>query len=359
MRLATGAVISTLVLTLSLDAHAQAVRSGFDSSTLAANDDGSTGLVSLGFTVDFFGLEFDDAYVNNNGNITFDSTLFTYTPFDLTSTGRQIIAPFFADVDTRTDSNPVQYGTGTVDGRDAWGVTWDEVNCYSANTNRPDTVRNTFQVVLIERSDTGPGNFDIEFNYDQIVWESGQASGSNANCTGGSSARVGYSNGSGDAGTFYELPGSGTNGAFLDSNTTTGLIHNRLNSDTDGRYIFFAREGEIIAGDPPVCDAGTAYTFECDGATTTGTLDGTGSSDPEGTTLTYAWATDCPAGTFSDDAAGVTDLTVDSDPSEYSCDATLLVTDEDDMASECVATIDVVDTTAPTIDTPADVVVTT
>jgi hypothetical protein len=73
---------------------------GFTTNTLPANDDESTGEITLPFTVNFFGLNFSSLWVNNNGNVTFDGALSTYTPFDLTSTGTQIIAPFFADVDT-------------------------------------------------------------------------------------------------------------------------------------------------------------------------------------------------------------------------------------------------------------------
>jgi len=42
---------------------------------LPANDDDSTDLVGLGFTVNYFGLSFTDLYVNNNGNVTFDDPL--------------------------------------------------------------------------------------------------------------------------------------------------------------------------------------------------------------------------------------------------------------------------------------------
>src|SRR5205823_147329 len=85
---------------------------GFNQNTLAANDDGSTGLVPLGFNADFFGTTYTSAYVNNNGNITFNQPLFAFTPFSLLTTATPIIAPFFADVDTRS-GNPVTYGTGT------------------------------------------------------------------------------------------------------------------------------------------------------------------------------------------------------------------------------------------------------
>ena len=215
-----------------------AVRPGFDSSLLPANDDGSTGLVALGFSVNFFGTDLDQLFVNNNGNVTLDAALSSFTPFDLTTTGRQIIAPFFSDVDTRV-GNVVTYGSGTVEGLSAFGVTWPGVGCYSTNIS----VLNFFQVVLIERSDIAPGDFDIEFNYDSIQWETGQASGGDDVCQGGSAARAGFSNGTGEPGSFFELPGSGIPGAFLDSNTLSGLVHHSLNSNEQGRYVFPVRNG--------------------------------------------------------------------------------------------------------------------
>ena len=43
----------------------------------------------------------------------------TFTPFDLSTAGRVIIAAFFADVDTRV-GNTATYGSGAVDGHSAW-----------------------------------------------------------------------------------------------------------------------------------------------------------------------------------------------------------------------------------------------
>ena len=60
--------------------------------------------------------------------------------------------------------------------------------------------------MLIDRSDVAAGDFDIEFNYDRIQWETGDASGGDA-CQGGEPARVGFSNGSGAPGAFFELAG--------------------------------------------------------------------------------------------------------------------------------------------------------
>jgi nidogen-like len=216
-----------------------AVRPGFNASGLPGNDDGSTGLLPIGFSINFFGNTFSSLYLNNNGNLTFDAPMGTYTPFNIITTGRVIIAPFFADVDTR--AGPItQYGTGNVNGRPAWGATWPGVGCFSVNTS----VLNNFQVVLIDRSDVTAGDFDIEFNYNQIQWETGQASGGNTLCQGGSAVRVGYSNGTTTA---FELPGSGVSGYFLDS-SATALIRNSRNTLQQGRYVFPVRNGAAPVG---------------------------------------------------------------------------------------------------------------
>ncbi|MCA8995413.1 MAG: right-handed parallel beta-helix repeat-containing protein [Planctomycetaceae bacterium] len=230
-----------------LDDSLPVIRPGFDLNTLASNDDGSTGAVPLGFTANFFGQIFQTAFVNNNGNITFDSPLATFTPFGLLNTTRSIIAPFFADVDTRdvggTMTADVTYGTSMVNGQTAFGVNWVDVRHFDVNGNNQGLPTNSFQLVLIDRSDVNPGDFDIEFNYEQVLWESGEASGSDAFGLGGSSATVGYSNG---ITTAFELPGSAVNGAFLDGGpAATSLIQNSLNSMNNGRYVFFARDGDI------------------------------------------------------------------------------------------------------------------
>jgi hypothetical protein len=243
-------VLTVLAPTASGATEAIRTNSEFNTTALPANDDGSTGLVDIGFPVDFFGTTRTQLYVNNNGNVTFDSALAAYTPFNLLTTNRQIIAPFFADVDTRgVGSGLTRYGQGTVDGRPAFGVNWIDVGYYSQKVNK----RNSFQLVLIDRSDTGPGNFDIEFNYSKIEWETGDAfSSGGTNGLGGNSARAGWSNGSTAA---QELSGSAVNRAFLDANLTTGLIHNSLNSNVLGRYVFNVREGipEPVDQTPPSC----------------------------------------------------------------------------------------------------------
>ncbi len=238
---ATKSIAFVGLLAASSVVNALAIRSGFDSTTAPTNDDGSVNNVTAGFDLNFFGTTYDNFSLNTNGNITFDNSLSTFTPFDLQATSRVIIAPFFADVDTRVAS-PITYGTGSVDGRDAFGINWVDVGFF----NRNATPTNSFQLVLVDRSDTGAANFDFEFNFDNVEWETGEASNGNSQGLGGSSARVGYSNGTS---TNFELAGSAINGALLNGGPNA-LISNSLNSSELGRYRFTVRNGVVVV--PPV-----------------------------------------------------------------------------------------------------------
>ena len=161
------------------------------SNTLAPNDDGSTGLVDIGFAINFFGSDYSQLYVNNNGNVTFSGPLGTFTPEPIVGTGTPIIAPFWADVDTRASgSAPVTYGQTTFEGHAAFCVEWSGVGYYGIQ----DDLLNDFDLLLVDRSDVAAGDFDMIFTYRQIEWETGDASGG-VGGFGGTSARAGYSNG--------------------------------------------------------------------------------------------------------------------------------------------------------------------
>jgi hypothetical protein len=240
--------IATLALVVGLNsrpAHANpgAVESlaGCTTNQLAANDDSYTAdPVPLGFTINYFGTQYDSLYVNNNGNVTFDQPLATFTPDPILQSSVKIIAPFWADVDTRAPgSSVVTYGQTQYGGRMAFCVNWVNVGYYSTH----DDKLNSFQLLLVDRSDTGAGDFDMIMNYDHVLWETGDVSGG-VNGFGGTSARMGYSNGSSVS---FEYPGSAVPGSFLDS-SPTGLANNSRNSLINGRFIFEVRNGAPPAG---------------------------------------------------------------------------------------------------------------
>jgi len=247
MRFTTATAAAALAIGLALQpAQAGTIVAGFDANTVPRNDDGSTGLVTIGFDFNFFNTTYTQLYVNNNGNVTFDSPLVTYTPFPLLNTSRVIIAPFFADVDTRGTANgsqPVTYGTGTFAGQAAFGVNYVDVGYFASET----VPLNSFQLLIVDRSDIGTGDADIYFNYGQILWETGAASGGGPGGLGGSSARAGYSNGD-DA--SFELAGSAVNGAFLDGGPNSLVAGSNIGEP--GRFVFQVRNGEVVEPPPPV-----------------------------------------------------------------------------------------------------------
>lgn len=249
-----------------------AMRPGFDDVEFGRNDDftypdcdevrADPQKVPFGFSVHFFGTTFTECYVNNNGNITFDETLDKFTPFDLGALKRVMIAPFWADVDTRlSNEGPPHSGLtrfsatpGSANGRPAFGVTWRGVGYFGYGGAHVDK-RNDFQMLLIDRSDLQTGDFDIEFNYNQIQWETGDASGGSSGL-GGDPARVGWANGSGR---FMQYKGSDESLAFLDHkpgetgpNFADGLKYQMWNSDVPGRIVIPVRNG--IPGGAPGYD---------------------------------------------------------------------------------------------------------
>ena len=146
-----------------------------------------------------------------------------------------IIAPFWADVDTRL-GEVTRYGTTSYEGHPAFCVEWDGVGYYAEHTDK----LNKFELILVDRSDRAAGDFDIVFNYDQIQWETGDASGGHEG-VGGTAPRVGFGLAGGGS---EELSGSGTNGAFLD-NGPAALVATTENSTTAGRHVF-----PVVAGQP-------------------------------------------------------------------------------------------------------------
>jgi len=243
---ALGSISLAIALAASLaaPAHAGAIHdAGLFTNILAANDDGSTGLVNLGFTANINSASFTQTYVNNNGNITFLNPLGSFTPGAISSGAfGPIIAAFFADVDTRAaGSDPVRYGSNMLGGRNVFGVNYINVGVYLAQP-----IFNSFQMILTERVDVAAGDFDIQFNYDRIVWEAGTASGAPAGGLGGTPALAGYWT---SATSRATLTGSLVNGALIDGGPNA-LISHSLNSNVLGQYNFQVRGGRVVTDVP-------------------------------------------------------------------------------------------------------------
>ncbi|GGW41282.1 hypothetical protein GCM10011452_32050 [Gemmobacter lanyuensis] len=192
----------------------------FGTNVLPRNDDGYsypaidiTSIFEDGITIGE--QTFTSLYLNNNGNITFGNGLSSYTPGVIGgSTGLNIIAPFWADVDTRNDVPNVNDGVfwDFKDVRDSIVFTWNRVGYFSNHIDRLDT----FQLELRDR---GAGNIEIIFRYSAINWTTGDASGGTGGL-GGTVARAGFSLG----GLYFELPSSGSQAAMLNLEGSSGNL---------------------------------------------------------------------------------------------------------------------------------------
>jgi hypothetical protein len=168
------------------------------------NDDGFSGPINLGYTLtNFFGNNYTQFFVNNNGNITFNSGLATFTPQGPQGATQPVIAPFFADVDTRGLASGVVYLNQNIPNQTI--VTWDHVGYFGSH----DDKLNTFQLVLRGPNFLIPaGEGQIGFFWNTMQWETGDASGGSGGF-GGTPAAVGFGDGQNNG---FVLEGSTQNG---------------------------------------------------------------------------------------------------------------------------------------------------
>ena len=129
--------------------------------------------------LNFYGKWFSQVYLNNNGNLTISGPMSTYSPDTPFATiNNTIIAPFFADVDTRDGYGSVVYGPAIVDGHTAWVANWDDVADYTVTATEDGDqpgIRDSFGVTLIDRLGYSAGDFDIQFSYSGLQWDTGDA----------------------------------------------------------------------------------------------------------------------------------------------------------------------------------------
>ncbi|MFO1159840.1 MAG: nidogen-like domain-containing protein [Reyranellaceae bacterium] len=214
---------------------------GYGDDALIRQDDSPSISINIGTLfaggLNFFGTTYQSFWLNNNGSITFGTSLSSYSPTSITAaTSIPIIAPFWGDVDTRVDSSApapagdlVWYDLDMVN--HIFTATWDAVGFYSQRTDKT----NSFQLQLIAVGDQG--DFDIKFIYQTIQWTTGNASGGKDGL-GGQIAHAGFSAGTGKSTDFFELTQSGT-AAML------GLPGDS-NIGEPGEFVFHVVNGQVL-----------------------------------------------------------------------------------------------------------------
>jgi Nidogen-like len=171
------------------------------------NDDDSSSEI-LQFSFVLFGDQKTKVYINTNGNLSFDDLYETYTSTGFPVSGYPMVAPFWADVDTRGPHGHIwrmQVSAHT------FAIAWDNVGYYFEQGDK----RNTFQVMISDGSDSnmGSGN-NVCFCYADIEWTTGEASNGSGGF-GGFPATVGVNKGDGENYLqigLYNAPGTGAMG---------------------------------------------------------------------------------------------------------------------------------------------------
>jgi hypothetical protein len=154
------------------------------------NDDLYSNSIALPFTFSFYGTNYDSLFINNNGNISFSQPYNTFTAYPFPDPTFNMIAPFWADVDTRsTNGGNVWYKVNA----HSLIVVWDHVGYF----NMMEDKLNTFQLIISDGLDTLiPNANNVSFCYGDMQWTTGSASGG-SNGFGGSPATVGVNIGNG------------------------------------------------------------------------------------------------------------------------------------------------------------------
>ena len=148
------------------------------------NDDGFRGPIDLGFTLNFFGTNYTQFFINNNGNVSFGNGISSFIPDGPTGAILPVISPFFGDVDTRGANSGVVHFSQLANEEI---ITWDHVGYFDSH----DDKLNTFQLVLRGPGYTVPaGEGQIGFFYTDMQWDSTDTS---------TVAAMGFGDGSGNS----------------------------------------------------------------------------------------------------------------------------------------------------------------
>ena len=261
-----------------------------------SNEDDDTESFQAPFEVNFFGTVYGGLCVTTNGGVYLtedsdtdgswtDESCSDYYDMDLENLALEGNAPMIAAMgndqdpsacdDNTSDGFGVQceiyYGTTTVDGRDAYAITWYRVPQYEDDND--SALSNTFQIVIIKTADwdgTANWDFDIEFNFGQVKdvenADGYDVDNSDSECSDAATDcrwAIGWADYTAPAGgnpesaeAFELFPD--TPSAQLADGGATSLTANSLNSAVAGRYTFGQRSGVTANFSVPVLDGSAA-----------------------------------------------------------------------------------------------------
>ncbi len=207
-----GGIGNVVVMTGGGNANGAGIASG-------RNDDGYSGPISFGYTLNFFGTNYTTFYANNNGNISFTGGISAYVPSGPTGATVPVISAWFGDVDTRGAASGVLHIRQDVANETI--LTWDNVGYYSQHTNALDS----FQMVVRGSGYAVPaGEGSIGFFYKSMGWEQTDTSVTSA---------IGFGDGNG-------------NSEVLQGSTVAGL-----NAAVENHFVWFDQNLVVVPPAPP------------------------------------------------------------------------------------------------------------
>jgi len=217
------------------------------------NDDASSIQINLPFTFSYYGVPRTSVFINNNGNISFNTPYSTYTANPFPDPSYNMIAPFWADVDTRDFSQTLGSAVYYKLTPTAMIVKWENVGYFDLHFDK----LNTFQLIITDGTDTLlPAGKNVGFCYGDMQWTTGDITGGGGF---GSPATVGVNQGNGadyfQVGTFNQ-PTSAFDGPYNNPDGVNWL-------DNQGFYFNTSVSGNNI---PPIiinnniCDTIDVYT---------------------------------------------------------------------------------------------------
>ena len=130
------------------------------------NDDGFSGPINFGYTLNFFGNNYTSFFANNNGNVSFGAGISAFVPSGPTGAAAPLISAWFGDVDTRGPLSGVMRIRQDIANQTI--ITWDNVGYFSVG----DDKLNSFQMIIRGANYPIPiGEGAIGFFYKKMAWE--------------------------------------------------------------------------------------------------------------------------------------------------------------------------------------------
>ena len=211
---------------------------------------------NIGFEINFFGNTYSKLAAGQGGVVHLtDRNVLAHVDGSYA-----YIAPFSHPTYYGGTNTTLTYGNMVYNNHSAFAVNW--VNDFYPS-DAADPLRNSFQLVLVDRSDVGAGDFDFIFNFESIQWDAGTVAppftppwwdtgtiGFPYPFAISEISFFGYGTSTPDwgiEGKGYPIDAYGysthPDGSFILNSSR--LPYNSLNSDVAGRYVFEVRNGIV------------------------------------------------------------------------------------------------------------------